>query len=137
MNSPRVVHDECASGLMPGAERRMPQVSHVESAKPSASGSPSRPRTRTIQLLRHFSFLTLRPRTHTSLRLLPSPLRPHTTHLFSLFRLSSLFASSFLPPSTLVPSSFPRQRRGGPLFGRACTGKKYNGATSCEFLQAA
>ncbi|KAK2585230.1 hypothetical protein KPH14_009932 [Odynerus spinipes] len=39
-NSACVVHDECASGLMPGAERRMPQVSHVESAKAS-SLSPS------------------------------------------------------------------------------------------------
>ena len=74
MNSPSVVHDECASGLMPCC--RTKNAAGI-SRGICESVVPSRLRTRddaASASLRHFSFLTLRPHTLTLL----SPVPPTT-----------------------------------------------------------
>lgn len=72
MNSLSVVHDECASGLMPCC--RTKNAAGI-SRGICESVVPSRLRTRDAASasLRHFSFLTLRPHTHMLLSPVPFP----------------------------------------------------------------
>lgn len=116
MNSPRAVHDECASGLMPRCRAKNAAGISRGICK---SVVPSRLRARTIQprpLFRHFSFLTLRPHTHALPVPAPPPLPRTSTHLS--------------PPSSFTPVRFSSLRFVPRSFSsRPCTGKKYNGAT--------